>query len=138
MSLMSSLGRYKRMPELFEIYSCETCGNIIKIIHKGKGDLICCEKPMVKQVEKTNEAEKEKHVPVIKLDSDGILVKVGEVPHPMEEKHYIEWIEVRSGNNIQIKGLSPGEKPEAHFCMKENEGKVRSFCNIHGLWTDKA
>jgi superoxide reductase len=33
-------------------------------------------------------------VPVVEKGAGGYKVKVGSVAHPMEEKHYIEWIEV--------------------------------------------
>jgi superoxide reductase len=55
----------------------------------------------------------------------------------MEEKHYIEWIEVRSGNNVSVKWLLPGEKPEAEFCISDINMKARAYCNVHGLWTNR-
>ena len=92
---------------------------------------------MVLQQEKTTDQGKEKHVPVVEKSAKGIIVKPGSVPHPMEEKHFIEWIEVRTGNNVFIKGLFPGEKPEAEFCVTDENVKVRAYCNVHGLWTNR-
>jgi superoxide reductase len=126
------------MTKLFEVYKCDVCGNIIKVVHASAGTLVCCDKPMVLQVEKTADAGKEKHVPVVEKSANGILVKIGSVPHPMEEKHYIEWVEVRHGENVYIKGFRPGEKPEAEFCIPDTNVRVREYCSVHGLWTNKA
>jgi superoxide reductase len=125
------------MTKLFEVYKCEVCGNMTTVIHASGGTMVCCEKPMVLQQEKTTDQGKEKHVPVVGKSAEGILVKVGSVPHPMEEKHYIEWIEVRNGDNVYVRRLSPGEKPEAGFCVDDINAKVRAYCNVHGLWTNR-
>jgi len=125
------------MTKKLEIYKCSTCGNITLVVHASGGTLVCCGKPMELQKEKTDDAGKEKHVPVIEKSANGVLVKVGSVPHPMEEKHYIEWIEVTSGKNLSVVGLKPGEKPEAEFCTADTGAKARAYCNVHGLWTNK-
>jgi superoxide reductase len=126
------------MTKLFEVYKCNVCGNITKVVHASGGTLVCCGQPMVLQQEKTADAGKEKHVPVVEKTATGIIVKIGSVPHPMEEKHYIEWVEVRTGENVYIRGFKPGEKPEAEFLVTDSNVKVRAFCNVHGLWTNKA
>ena len=126
------------MTRLFEVYKCSVCGNIIKVVHASGGTLVCCGQPMELQQEKTTDAGREKHVPVVEKTAKGIIVKIGSVPHPMEEKHYIEWVEVRAGEKICIKGFKPGEKPEAEFPVADTGLKVRAFCNVHGLWTNKA
>ncbi len=125
------------MVKMFEVYKCEVCGNIIKVVHASEGTLVCCGKPMILQQEKTADVGKEKHVPVVEKSGMGIKVKIGSVPHPMEEKHYIEWAEVRSGENVYIRGFKPGEKPESEFCITDTGAKVRIYCNVHGLWTNK-
>lgn len=125
------------MTKLFEVYKCEVCGNITKVVHASAGTLVCCDKPMVLQAEKTADAGKEKHVPVVEKSAHGILVKVGSIPHPMEEKHYIEWVEVRHGNTLSVHGFRPGETPEAEFCIPDTDVKVREYCSVHGLWTNK-
>lgn len=125
------------MTKLFEVYKCDTCGNITKVVHASGGSLVCCGKPMVLQQEKTSDPGKEKHVPIIENSQDGILVKLGSIPHPMEDKHFIEWIEVRSGDGVYIKALRPGDKPEAGFCVSDPGAKVRAYCNVHGLWTNR-
>jgi len=122
--------------KLGEVYKCEACGNIVTTIHEGAGDLVCCGQDMVLMTENTVDAAVEKHVPVLTKDGDKITVKVGEVNHPMEEKHYIEWIEVMVGNVGFYKSLQPGDAPEAEFCACGLEGDItcRAYCNLHGLW----
>ncbi|MCK4870992.1 MAG: desulfoferrodoxin [Gammaproteobacteria bacterium] len=122
------------MTELNEIYKCETCDNIVQVIHAGIGELVCCDAPMEKLDEKTADATTEKHVPIITKTANGYEVKVGSVPHPMEEKHYIEWIELIADGKSYRQYLKPGDEPKAVFCVKANEVSAREFCNIHGLW----
>jgi superoxide reductase len=114
-----------------EIYKCSVCGNIVEVLHEGDGELVCCGKPMDLMEEKNDEEGKtEKHKPVI----DGNTVKVGSVPHPMEEVHYIEWIEATGKNGEICKiFLKPGDSPEAKF--EFNVESARAYCNVHGLWT---
>ena len=125
------------MTRMLEVYKCEVCGNIVKVVHASGGTLVCCGQNMAPQPEKTADAGKEKHVPVVEKSAQGILVKMGSIPHPMEEKHFIEWVEVKSGENLFIKGFRPGEKPEAEFPVQDVNAKVRAYCNVHGLWTNK-
>ncbi len=122
------------MTQKYEIYKCELCGNVVEVIHSGKGQLVCCGQPMELLEEQTAEQAKEKHVPVIEETAEGIRVKVGSVPHPMEEKHYIEWIEVITDQGSGKKFLRPGEAPEAEFEDVQGLQKVREYCNIHNLW----
>lgn len=126
------------MTERLQIYKCEVCGNIVEVLHSGKGELNCCGKPMTLQVENTVDASREKHLPVVEDTGEGLKVKVGSIPHPMEEKHYIEWIEIISENKIQRTFLSPGNPPEALFnSMNKENLTAREYCNIHGLWKTK-
>ncbi len=81
------------MPQLNEVYKCELCGNIVELVHGGPGALNCCSQKMVLLVENTTDAAQEKHVPVIEIKADSITVKIGSVPHPMQDEHFIEWIE---------------------------------------------
>ncbi|MBC7333337.1 MAG: desulfoferrodoxin [Actinobacteria bacterium] len=122
------------MTKKLQIYKCEVCGNIVEVVHEGIGELVCCNEPMTLMEENTVDASKEKHVPVIEKTKSGVKVKVGSVPHPMEEKHYIEWVEVVSGEKAYRKFLKPGESPEAEFCIDSNDVVAREYCNIHGLW----
>jgi len=117
-----------------EIYKCEICGNIVELLHEGAGELVCCGQPMKLYEENTVDAAKEKHVPMVEKTEGGFTVKVGSVPHPMEEKHYIEWIEVIANGKVYRQFLSPGDKPEAFFAVAGGQETVRAYCNIHGLW----
>lgn len=122
------------MTELLEIYKCELCGNIVEMLHEGEGEMVCCGKPMKLFAENTVDAAREKHVPVIEKTPSGVKVKIGSVAHPMEEKHYIEWIEVISDGKAYRQFLKPGDAPEAEFCIAGNKIVAREFCNLHGLW----
>ncbi len=125
------------MTERLQVYKCEICGNIVEVIHSGKGQLVCCGQPMKLMEEKSDEQGKEKHVPVVEKTETGIKVKVGSVPHPMEEKHYIEWIEVITEEGIMRKFLKPGESPAAEFKVRQEVVLAREYCTIHGLWAKK-
>lgn len=122
------------MAELNQVYKCEVCGNVVEVVHAGKGQLVCCGKPMSLMEPNTKDASVEKHVPVIEKTANGIKVKIGSVEHPMAEEHYIEWIEVIAGGKLYRKYLNPGESPEAEFCITEDNITAREFCNVHGLW----
>jgi superoxide reductase len=123
------------MTKVREIYKCNICGNIIEVLHAGVGELVCCGEPMELLKEKTQDSAVEKHVPFIEKTKDGILIKVGQnQDHPMEEKHYIEWIQVIVDNVAYRKFLKPGDKPQAKFEIKGDKVEAREYCNIHGLW----
>jgi superoxide reductase len=118
-----------------DIYKCETCGNIVEILHEGAGTLVCCDEPMQLQKEKVKEEGNEKHVPIIEKDQEGVIIKVGSIPHPMTKEHHIEWVEISTEKGESKKFLQPGDKPEAAFPVKKKV-KSREYCNIHGLWKD--
>jgi len=117
-----------------QIYRCNICGNIVEVLHAGAGQLVCCGQPMELLEENTVDASKEKHVPVVEKTKNGIKVKVGSVPHPMEEEHYIEWIEVIADSAVYRKFLKPADEPEADFDIKAENIEAREYCNLHGLW----
>ena len=123
-----------KMTELKQIYRCNICGNIVEVLHTGVGQLVCCGQPMELLVEKTADVGLEKHVPVMEKLNGKIKVKVGSVPHPMEEKHYIEWVEIIADGRVYRKFLKPGDKPEAEFEITAKKLEIRAYCNIHGLW----
>jgi superoxide reductase len=122
------------MAERLEVYKCEACGNMVEVLHGGEGELVCCGQPMEKLIENTVDAAKEKHVPVIEKVDGGVKVKVGDVAHPMEEKHYIEWIEIIADGKAYREFLNPGQAPEATFNVEADQITVREYCNLHGLW----
>jgi superoxide reductase len=122
------------MTARLQIYKCEICGNIVEVLHEGAGELVCCGQPMKLLVANTVDAAKEKHVPVIEKTASGVTVKVGSVTHPMEEKHYIEWIEIIADGKAYRQFLKPGNAPEAVFEIKANKIEAREHCNLHGLW----
>ncbi|MGD9578074.1 MAG: desulfoferrodoxin [Syntrophorhabdus sp.] len=122
------------MAERMEVYKCEVCGNIVEVLIGGKGELVCCNQPMKKMTENTVDAAKEKHVPVIEKVGNGIKVKVGSVAHPMEEKHYIQFIELIVDGKLYRQFLAPGQAPEAFFEITGDKVTTREYCNLHGLW----
>ncbi len=122
------------MAKRLEVYKCEICGNIVEVIHGGGGELVCCGQPMTLLKENTVDAATEKHVPVIEKISDGYKVSVGSVAHPMEEAHYIEWIELMVDGQAYRQFLNPGDKPEAIFKIEATNVTAREYCNLHGLW----
>ena len=123
------------MTNLLDIFKCTVCGNIVEVVHTGIGELVCCNQPMVNIKENTTDASQEKHVPAVEEIPEGIKAKIGSLPHPMEEKHYIEWIEVISNGKTQRNFLMPGDTPETNFAIDSNTRyTVREYCNIHGLW----
>ena len=122
------------MTKKLEIYKCDICGNIVEVLHEGAGELVCCGQPMDLLDEKTADFTVEKHVPVIEKMEHGIKVTVGSTLHPMEEKHYIEWIELIADGKSYRQYLKPGMAPEAVFCVDAETFTAREYCNIHGLW----
>ena len=123
------------MAKVLEVYKCESCGNIVEVLHAGPGQLVCCGKPMSQLVENTVEASKEKHLPVIEKGDGTITVKVGSIPHPMESAHFIEWIELIADGKIHRAMLQPGDLPEATFAVSAENVTAREFCSLHGQWS---
>jgi len=117
-----------------EVYKCPLCGNIVEVLHTGAGELVCCGQPMDLMSENTVDAALEKHVPVVEKVDNGYKVSVGSVAHPMEEKHWIEWIELVADGKVYRQDLAPGKTPEASFCVEAAEVTARAYCNLHGHW----
>lgn len=122
------------MSKKAEIYKCEKCGHIVEILHASDGELVCCGQKMILLEEKTADKTTEKHVPIIEKTADGYKITVGSTLHPMEEKHYIEWIELLADGISYKKFLKPGDKPEAFFKTDAASVTAREYCNVHGLW----
>lgn len=122
------------MAKRLEVYKCSLCGNIVEVLFGSDGTLVCCDQPMVLMTENTVDAAKEKHVPVIEKIDGGYKVKVGAVAHPMEEKHYIQWIELIADGKVYRQFLAPGDAPEAVFQVSAASVTAREYCNLHGHW----
>ena len=122
------------MTEKLQVYKCEVCGNIVEMLHGGKGEMICCGQPMKLFKENSTDAVVEKHVPVVSETANGFSVKIGSIAHPMEESHYIEWIEIIDDDKAYRQFLNPGQSPQASFCIDSKKIIAREYCNLHGLW----
>lgn len=126
------------MVKKLQVYKCEVCGSMVEVLNEAGGTLVCCGKSMTLLNENTVDAAVEKHIPVSEEKDGKLLVKIGEVEHPMVEEHFIQWIEVITTDGKVIrKELKPGEKPEAVFEANVNIARIREYCNIHGLWSTK-
>jgi superoxide reductase len=133
----NNLTKEAKMTKMFQIHKCEICGNLVEVLHQGKGELVCCGKPMKLLEEQTEEQGYEKHVPVVEKTAEGLKVKVGSVPHPMIEEHHIEWVQLIADGRSYRKFLKPGDAPEATFKIKADKVLPREYCNIHSLWKGK-
>jgi superoxide reductase len=123
------------MTNLRELYHCSICGNVVEVVNTGATSLVCCKKPMEKLVAGSKDASMEKHVPVVEDVDEGIKVKVGSAAHPMEEKHFIRFIEVLTKDQVLRAELAPNQAPEASFLVKADDVvEVREYCTVHGLW----
>ncbi|MEJ2469625.1 MAG: desulfoferrodoxin [Desulfuromonadales bacterium] len=123
------------MPKLNEVYKCDVCGNIVEVLNGSSAALVCCGEKMNLQTENTVDAAQEKHVPVIEVGSDSITVKIGSVPHPMTEEHYIQWIELIADDKVYRQNLNPSAAPEATFPVIAEKVTAREYCNLHGHWS---
>jgi len=119
-----------------QIFKCKHCGNIVEAVHTGAGELVCCGEAMEEITENTQEeVATEKHIPVVEKDGDVLTITVGEIEHPMDKEHYIEWIEVISGPTVHRRYLQPGQEPKTNFICRADTYTVRAYCNLHGLWS---
>ena len=122
------------MAKTLEIYKCTICGIMTEVLDGGDGEMMCCNEPMKNLAEKTADSSTEKHVPVIEKIDGGYKVTVGSTLHPMEEKHYIQWIELLGDGKTYRQFLSPGDDPIAEFMVEGDSVSARENCNVHGLW----
>lgn len=123
------------MTEQLQIYKCQVCGIIVEVLDGGAGQPICCSQPMQLMEAKTEDATTEKHVPFIEKVEGGVKVRVGQnAAHPMEEKHWIQWIELLVDGKAYRQFLNPGDAPEAVFPVSGEGLSAREYCNVHGLW----
>lgn len=126
------------MTNKLELYKCSICKQIVEVVLPGYGTLVCCDKDMDLMVANTVDASTEKHVPVIEVEGEEKTIRIGQTPHPMEDAHYIQFIEVISNDDryVKRKYLFPHEEPMMKLKCKCEDGiKARELCNIHGLWS---
>lgn len=119
-----------------KFFRCETCGNLVALIEESGVPMVCCGNKMTELIPGTTDGAAEKHLPVFRTDGTGVTVEVGSTAHPMTEVHFIEWIALETANGLQLKKLTPEEKPYAEFSLTVGESvkAVYAYCNIHGLW----
>lgn len=117
-----------------KFYICKHCGNIIVKIEDSGVPVVCCSEEMMQLVPKTKDTAYEKHLPVVDIDGDTVEVRVGSIPHPMEEEHHIAWIVLVTTSGYQIKYLDVPGEPMATFKTDEEVIGVYEYCNLHGLW----
>lgn len=122
------------MTNLHQVYKCPICGNVVEVLHAGGGQLVCCGQPMELLSPKSEDVGFEKHLPVVEAKGNTVTVKIGSIPHPMEETHFIEWIEVIADNQVYKKFLKPNQEASAIFEVTGQVNQVRCYCNLHGLW----
>ena len=125
------------MTTKLDIYKCSLCGNIVEVLHAGVGVLVCCGQEMAHLRENSTDAAGEKHVPVIEKTIEGYKVSVGSIPHPMQDDHYIEWVELIADEKAYREFLKPNQNPEVIFNIEADSVKAREYCNLHGLWATK-
>lgn len=118
---------------------CKKCGSTMTFLTGECDDVKCCGEKMVKLNASETDGAKEKHVPKVDRREGAVRVDVGEVSHPMEDGHFIEWIYLQTERGGQFVRLKAGEAPRATFGVSEEEPgdkpvAVYSYCNKHGLW----
>ena len=128
------------MTKKLNLYRCEICGNIVEVVIDGEGSLVCCGKDMALLKSQSTDGTLEKHVPIVENLGTSHVVKIGSMPHPMTDEHYIQFIEIISNDKryVKRKYLNPDEEPEMVIkCLQDSTFEAREYCNIHGLYSNK-
>ena len=121
--------------EATKFYICEHCGNIAGKIHDSGVPMVCCGKKMTALEPGTVEASHEKHIPVVRVEDNRVIVTVGSVLHPMAEEHSILWVYLETDKGGQRKNLEVGAEPTVVFALEDEKPiAVYAYCNLHGLW----
>ena len=115
--------------------NCAHCSNLAEMIYDTDIPLKCCGDEMKQLVPGSVKASGEKHTPVVKVAGNIVEVNVGDIHHPMEEDHWIEWVQLVTDQGSYRKWLRPGQKPSVQFLLVEEKAlEVYAYCNLHGLW----
>ena len=126
------------MTKKLELYRCDMCNNIIEVLQEGKGELVCCNEPMVLIKNNTSEIDElnDKHIPVIEKEIDNLKIRIGAKRHPMSHEHHITFIQAISSDEkyVKTKFLSIEDEPELNLKTKNDSLWARALCNIHGLF----
>ena len=141
-----------------DVFICGVCGHI----EFGSAPENCpvCQSPKDQYTQNNNifkESEEQsteaaaKHIPSITVNKEcelipeqscvDVVVRIGETLHPMEESHYIQFIDCYVDNRyISRILLTPGVFAAGCFHLKAAGSKVRvvEFCNLHGYWLAEA
>jgi superoxide reductase len=119
-----------------KFYICKHCGNLVGLINNAGVPLVCCGEEMMELIPNTKDAAVEKHIPVINVVGNKVIVEIGSAPHPMTEEHYISWVYIETKKGGQRKELLPGNKPYVEFALTEDDTleSAYAYCNLHGLW----
>ena len=118
-----------------KFFICEHCGNLVEVINDARVPMICCGQKMTKLEAGVVEASHEKHIPVVKVDGNTVVVEIGSVAHPMTAEHSIEWVYLQTEAGGQRKDLKPNDAPAVSFALQgEKPVAVYAYCNLHGLW----
>ena len=116
-------------------YICPHCRNTVEMIYDTDIKLFCCGDEMNELVPNTVEASGEKHIPAVTVGNGVVEVNVGSIDHPMEDVHFIEWVQVQTETGSQRKYLTPGQPPHVRFELGDEKAiAVYAYCNLHGLW----
>ena len=121
---------------MVKFYKCFHCGAVVAKLNDIGCAPSCCGEPMKELKAGVVEASLEKHIPVGKIVDGKVEVVVGSILHPMEEKHFIEWVYLETEKGGSFVFLKPGEEPKAVFALLPGEKPlaVYAYCNLHGLW----
>ena len=122
--------------EVYQIYRCNLCGNIVVVTTVGGGELSCCGQAMELLEPRQLEEGGVKHIPIIRKEGDIIVVEDGEVTHPMEDEHYIAFVELKVNGKSYFATFKPGDEPKAEFdvCADVADCEAIEYCTVHGLW----
>ena len=117
-------------------FRCQHCGNIIVKIVDSKVPVMCCGEIMKELTPNTTDAAQEKHLPVVEKTKNLVNVKIGSIPHPMTEEHYIQFVVLKSDKNVYVHEFNPNDAPETNFTIAPSEKveEVYAYCNLHSLW----